>query len=703
MHPETNNFDPEQCLVNLINTIKKTVNDVFPLTKRSKKYAKKFRKPWMTQGILNSVSTKHKLYYKYLKEKSPENWQNYTRHNNRLTRVKEQAQDYHHSCDFKKHSGNSKMTWKKINELLDKKTRHDKLPKRLKYKDGITEDPITIANELNKHFVSKRMKLAENLPSSNKSFLETMGQRIEESIPDIKLDPSEVRKLILEIDTNKASQGIPPKVIKWSVDIITELLTKIYNKFLATGSYPDLFKIAKVTAIFKEGEKTCGDNYRPISILAKLNQILEKIIKSHLLEFLTKHDIFMKNQYGFRKGHSTSHAISHINEKLIENLEKKYVCAVLFIDLKSAFDTIDPDIMIKKLDHYGIRGNTSLLLSSYLRNRKQYVSGGDGIDSFLLDVLIGVPQGSVLGPLLFIIYINDIINCTTLSAVLFADDAAFIGYHETIKHLKRIMSSQTKNICEWLVTNRLTINAKKTKYMILHRKRDPKFLKKVKKFRININNYCIKQVSEFKYHGVLLDNKLNWHKHIENLCSKVSKATGVLYRLRKLPKNAKKLLYHSLLSSKLRYGIASWGSAKNTSLKRLMLLNQKAVRYVVNLPSSGDLHSAFKSMRFLSIDSLFKFETTKFIHLWQNDRLPGDFDNFMERINHSHATRANTNRNFKLSRPQTELGKMSIKFHGARLWNDLPQHIQEESFTNRFSENLKKHLIENQFAGNTSL
>ena len=202
------------------------------------------------------------------------------------------------------------------------------------------------------------------------------------------------------------------------------------------------------------------------------------MIKRRLLDFFTKHDILTKNQYGFRKGHSTSHAITHINEKLIENLEKRYVCAVLFIDLKSAFDTIDPSIMIKKLDHYGIRGNTSLLLSSYLRNRKQYVNGGDGIDSFLLDVLIGVPQGSVLGPLLFIIYINDIVNCTTLGAVLFADDAAFIGYHESIKHLKKIMSSQTKSICEWLVTNKLTINAKKTKYMILHTRRDPKFLKK---------------------------------------------------------------------------------------------------------------------------------------------------------------------------------------------------------------------------------
>ena len=178
-------------------------------------------------------------------------------------------------------------------------------------------------------------------------------------------------------------------------------------------------------------------------------------------------------------------------------------------------------------------------------------------------------------------------------------------------------------------------NVKKAKCMILHKRRGAKFLKKVKKFRLNVNKYCINQVSEFKYLGVLLDNKLNWHQHIEFLCSKVSKATGVIYRLKRLPQNAKKMLYHSLISSKLRYGVASWGSAKSPALKRLKLLNEKAVRYIMNFPSSGDLCSAFQSLNFLTIDSLYKYETAKFIHLWQKNKLRADFNNFLKRINHS--------------------------------------------------------------------
>ena len=233
-------------------------------------------------------------------------------------------------------------------------------------------------------------------------------------------------------------------MIKWLAETIGPLLTKLFNGYLELGKYPDSFKIAKVTALHKSGDKRDCENYRPISVLPQLNQFFEKLIHKRLIDFFVKNYILTKNQYGFRKGHSTSHCISHLNEKLIENLEKKHISAVLFIDLKAAFDTIDHDILIQKLEHYGVRGSALSLLESYLKNRKQYVGGDDGINSILLEITIGVPQGSVLGPLLFIIFINDIIKCTSLAAVLFADDAAFLSSHTSLKHLQKIMNDQTK-------------------------------------------------------------------------------------------------------------------------------------------------------------------------------------------------------------------------------------------------------------------
>ena len=524
-----------------------------------------------------------------------------------------------------------------------------------------------------------------------------MIPRVSDSIINIILDTPEVRKCMIDIKTNKALayDNIPPKIIKWLADVLAPLITQIFNRYLSLGKYPDLFKIAKITALHKDGDRSDCENYRPISVLPQLNQIFEKLIQCHLTDFFTKNNVLTKNQYGFRKGHSTSHGITHLNEKVIESLEKKYICAVLFIDLKSAFDTIDHDILIKKLGHYGVRGNTLSLLKSYLQNRKQYVCGGDGIDSILLDVTIGVPQGSVLGPLLFIIFINDIVNCNDLSAVLFADDAAFLGYHKSLKHLKKIMNTQTKQICDWLITNKLTINVKKTKYMIFHKKKGGKFRKMVKKFKIYVNNFCIKQVEEFKYLGITIDNKLNWHNHIEYLCSHVSKAAGVLYRLKpKLPSSALKLIYHSLISSKLRYGIAAWGSARSTALHRLNLLNNKAVKNLKR--PTEDLLSTYNRLKFFTIKSLYEVETAKFIHLFKESKLPDEFNNFVESINHNHYTRSTMQHNYKLPQPRTDLGKSSIKFQGVKVWNDLPIYIKEEKNTNKFKDKHKTYLLQQQ-------
>ena len=184
-----------------------------------------------------------------------------------------------------------------------------------------------------------------------------------------------------------------------------------------------------------------------------------------MVEFEAKHKFFNNCQFGFRKGHSTSHGITHVHEQVIQSLEKKKVCALLFIDLKAAFDTVNVDILLTKLNHYGYRGKILKLLTSYLYNRKQFVFS-DGISSCLLDVLCGVPQGSVLGPLLFIIYINDICNSSAADNSLFADDAALLVTDDNVKKLKKKVHKEINSLHEWLIRNKLTLNLSKTKYII---------------------------------------------------------------------------------------------------------------------------------------------------------------------------------------------------------------------------------------------
>ena len=467
---EGSDFDPDIYFVRLVNIITESVEKVFPVSKISNKYQKRFRKPWMTQGILNASDEKHRLYYIYLKsKKDPVKYQNYQRHQTALTRVIENAKSMQMINDFDECAGDSTKTWKVINRYLKKSKGKSEEIISLKNENGsIISDPKTVANKLNSHFVNKRINLASKLPPSQISIFKSMGSRVSNTIQSTSTSTDEVAKFIKELQTNKAYEGLSPKAIKWLEEELTPILTKLFNKFLDDGKYPLCCKVARVTALFKNGDKQIDDNYRPISILSQLNKVFEKIIHSRLNTFISENKLLTPLQYGFRKGHNTSHGITNLNETIIRNLEKKRViCAALFIDLKSAFDTIDPTILIKKLDHIGIRGKMLQVLNSYLQGRKQYVKNGN-VESIILDVLIGVPQGSILGPLLFIIYFNDIVKCSKLSAVLFADDAVFVTQSKSIKLLQRFINHEINLVHEWLVANKLTINLSKTKYIIFH-------------------------------------------------------------------------------------------------------------------------------------------------------------------------------------------------------------------------------------------
>ena len=332
------------------------------------------------------------------------------------------------------------------------------------------------------------------------------------------------------------------------------------------------------------------------------------------------------------------------------------------------------------------------VIQDYLKNRKQYVRNGDA-ESILMEVLIGVPQGSVLGPLLFIIFINDIVNCSSMSAALFADDAVFITDDNNVKALEKDLSQNAKQIFNWLITNKLSLNFGKTKYMIFHNKQDQKILKRIKKFKLNINKNCIKQVSEFKYLGIILDNKLKWHDHIESLCIKLSKAAGMIYKLKRVaPKSVVKMVYYSIVDSHIRYGITSYGSAESTALDRLVAIHTKIIKYMKDPNES--IPQALSNMGILSIPTLYKFEIIKQVYNIRNGTAPNVFKNYIHILNHTHGTRSRILENYNIPQPNTERDKKSIKYQGAISWNSLPAELKTCSNKSKFFESLKAHLIE---------
>ena len=256
-----------------------------------------------------------------------------------------------------------------------------------------------------------------------------------------------------------------------------------------------------------------------------------------------------------------------------------------------------------------------------------------------------------------------------------------------------------KKLHHWFTANKLTLNLKKTKFMIFSKKVKKK--SKEKKFKININNHCIKQVTEMKYLGVILDNKLNWHNHIQHICTKLAKAAGIIYKVRsKAPQNVLMLLYHSLIGTYLQYGIASWGCAKTTALSKLKSLQNKVVRYITHSPPFSNVTHAYKKLGILKLDEIYFVEVGKFMYRNRKQTLPLSFNGYFKHIDHSHNTRHRQNSEFSLPQPRTELGKQSIKYNGINIWSEIPHDIKNSPNLQSFGSHIKSHILSNRESPN---
>ena len=499
---------------NLIDAITDVVNKHAPLKLASNRKMKKLSKPWLTKGILKSIKTKQKLYYSHFRSKNDESVKYYKSFSNLLNHLKNKAKKEYYCNYFQKYKDNLKNTWKLIGSLIKRKSKGQMQPTAITRNGNKYTDESDIADQFNQHFVNVGPSLANLIQTTNDDPTKFINNSPLATFSLSPVSPNDVLSLFTQLKTNKASLDIPIGLIKSAGHILCTPFTHIYNESITTGKVPDVLKISRVTPIFKSGSALDPSNYRPISTLSPFSKVLERLVYNQLNSYLEKHEVIYKLQFGFRKGYSTEHAILEITDQLKASIDNKLLTCGWFIDFSKAFDTVNHSILIDKLKKYGMSGPELSWFTSYLQNRKQYVKIGN-CESDRLNMVCGVPQGSTLGPLLFLLYINDLPNCSNkLSFRLFADDTNIFFSCENSGNLEKIMNEELNHVFHYCHTNKLSINLSKSNYMIIAAP-----TKKVG--QINIQN--IERKPYVKYLGIFIDEHLNWHQQISHVSQKISK------------------------------------------------------------------------------------------------------------------------------------------------------------------------------------
>jgi hypothetical protein len=476
-------------------------------------------------------------------------------------------------------------------------------------------------------------------------------------------------------------------IIKQIIYYIVKPFAHICNSSFINGVFPNKMKIAKVIPIFKKEDNSLFTNYRPISLLPQFSKILEKLFNNRLDAFIEKHDTLSSSQYGFRSKMSTSLALLELTEEITTALDNKKCTIGVFIDLKKAFDTIDHKLLIKKLNHYGIRGIANTWLTSYLQNRQQYVNLDDE-NSDLANVVCGVPQGSILGPKLFILYINDICKTSSLlKFILFADDTTIFRSGNDPVQLGKDISKELTKLDIWFTTNKLSLNVSKTNFMLFSN------YKKQSNVTVRIKETDIEMVYDSKFLGVLIDHKLNWKKHISMIKSKLSKTIAIMHKAKYvLNKNACLILYYSLFLPYVSYCCEVWGNAYKTNLECIYLLQKKAVRIVCNVGYREHTNELFCDLHVLKLTDLVKVKSSMIIYNANKRLLPNNLQALFKISSDSnHDTRQSNNIRQVFAR--TTLKSQCISIHGIKLWNSLDNNIKCAKNIHKFQQMYKKKIF----------
>ena len=643
--------------------------------------------PWRTPEILKLIKSRDYHLTKAKKSGNNNDWKLYREYRNKVNSCINKSKAAYNKNLIEENTKNPKQFWNLVKKLYPSKDTASGGVSALEVNGKLETTKQGIASLFCDYFTTCAEKLCSSLPS-NFTWRNDVG--LSQETPTFKfqsVSKERVRKHLAQLKSTKSPghDNLPPRLLKDGANAIAKPLTHIINLSFKTSLVPNKLKIARVIPLYKSGNKALPGNYRPISVLPALSKILERVAYEQIADHLEKYNMLTSCQFGFRKRYNTELAVTLFTDNIRREMDHGKLTGAVFIDLQKAFDTVEHSIILKKLPYYGISSAELIWVKSYLKDRYQFVQCGNSRSSCQL-VKYGVPQGSILGPLLFLIQINDLTKVVKECNIqMYADDTVIYVSHKNISVVEEALTTDMANIAKWLENNRLIINLKrgKTETMLfgtakrLHSKSD---------LKIWMNEHLIHFVSGYKYLGVLLDPSLNMKEHLHKTLKSAAARIKLLKRMRQsLTSHAAESIYKAIVLPKILYCSTPILKISDTMDKKFENLQTRAIKIINRRPECD------QECRFMSVSNQKKYKADLLMFKCLQGTTVENFASYGERISHNYGTRGNK-ATLRVPRVRTEAAKKSFWFQGPSCFNELPIEIRNLESIVVFKHRLKEHL-----------
>ena len=639
--------------------------------------------PWITKDFKLMCVSRDKLRKQAIRSKSEVLFDAYKQMRNKVNKVNIDLKRDYFTNKITFHEGDIKNTWKTINLVLNTKSKTTQIA-TLDVDGKKISNHEAIAEHMNTYFCNIGQDLSKKIPATPNPLLEGKYSVNPEGTT-FHFQPVNSNQVACVLGKFKTSMGfgtdcIANHFLKIGLPVISDSLCDIFNLSIATGVFPDSWKVARVAPIFKSGQTDDQSNYRPISVLPVLSRIFEKLIFNQLYKYLDTNKHLFPKQSGFRRLYSVVTSLLSCTNDWYKNMDTGKYTALVFIDLKKAFDTVDHDILLKKMQKYGVSGNGLTWFKSYLQDRRQLCKV-NGVSSRIEEIHCGVPQGSCLGPLLFIVYINDLPFCLEgCQVTMYADDTSISFAAKSVNDLNMTLNRELDSLRKWLQGNKLSLNVLKTQAMVIGSRPNLKKIstKLVEPPSFSIGGSDVELVGNVKYLGVQIDRHLAWDEHVHFLRSKVSRAIGFLkYAKKLLPQDTLCKMYRGIVEPHLRYCCSVWGACEGTRLQVLQKLQNRAARIVTNSSYDSSASALIKTLNWPTVADMIKVETACMVYKSIND-LAQDYlsEMFTKNSEYSRKNLRNTATDLQVPLMKTCNGQRAFSYRGAGVWNHLDLEVQ---------------------------